>query len=436
MASEACSVTCKCKSYCCTHQCFKLPATYCMTLRAWHYAMHSAVAHHFRMAIDFTYLIVVIRCEVHSFDDLLHVKLTDDVRSRLGMSAEQQIRFASLQEQLNQQVEQQHREVQRVQQPNSLREKSGNLIPDSNPVSQLDGEPTTSATWPGLSARNSSAAAQTHSMIKHRKLKRSDKYTTVGADGSDEEDDSSCDDDDVNITSLNDVFFPRFNVSAIIQPLRTFNNRSFARSLAEAALPQKIRTKLAEAFKKGGTARNGGGKANDRNHAEATWPPGPRGTERQMSTGGKGRPAGSSASDGNITEAMGLPNVKNVTSWLDNLCTVVKTFNKYLRAFGSAPAPSSSGGSEKKITGENATAGGAPDAPANGGGGDADDDGFGAEDSEQSQSFLHLAHLINILKGLLLAPPKLLVVQDSSRASDKCVCSVYGLALFFSARLI
>jgi hypothetical protein len=50
---------------------------------------------------------------------------------------------------------------------------------------------------------------------------------------------------------------------------------------------------------------------------------------------------------------------------------------------------------------------------AGGGGGDA------GEVSSGSPSFLHLAHLVNILKGLLLAPPKLLVVQDSSRASDK-----------------
>ena len=49
---------------------------------------------------------------------------------------------------------------------------------------------------------------------------------------------------------------------------------------------------------------------------------------------------------------------------------------------------------------------------------------LGDERELSAQSFLHLAHLINILKGILLAPPNLLVVQDSSRASDKFVLLV------------
>jgi len=178
------------------------------------------------------------------------------------------------------------------------------------------------------------------------------------------------------IRTLNDIFFPRIEVSRLCQPLQRFNTRSFARSLSAAALPSKIRKSIVGAFRGN------------------TVPVLPQHND--------GRSVGDNM---NTTEHnvvghhhdVGLPNVQAVTSWLHNLSSVVDTFNDYLKAFAKSERQPPRHG-ERGERGEHGERSGSP---------------------ATTQSFLHLAHVINILKGILISPPRLLLVQDFSRTSDR-----------------
>ena len=186
------------------------------------------------------------------------------------------------------------------------------------------------------------------------------------------EDSSSDDEAEVNIepkiTTLNDVFFPRIDVSKFCSPLRQLNSK----------LIQKVRSskliRTASSLSQDDTLS-----VTESSNTSTVSPR--RNNERYALAG-----------------------------WVLNLSAVIDAFNSYLKDFGA-----SDGSNPTSNTGDT----------VNGRESDGDDiERRPPLVATGAQSMLHLAHLINIVKGYLMANPNLQYASAVDAAQSVCTCHV------------